>query len=438
MKLTLPSSPLRYYLSGMDWAVHALDHTSKKFLGCGLLFQIVVELAGTLEKESFRGPLARYCECFPHLWGVARRDFINLAPYWRMNRGRGVSKVEVVFRQAVDFEEALNLLSAELNTPFEPEEICFKVFCVTVSDKTLIGCTFDHRLFDARGAELFLQGFHDFWAQGLSKEFQVRNADAGLDHWREKFEAGRKVKRAGLTSGENSMVRRFTDRKSPKKGKNRFKIKHFDQIATQSIFERAEKRAGVFMFLPYSLAISIQMIHSLFVRRGQREGDFVISVTRDMRVKGSSKVSILFNHFSVIYFRVSALEIDDFQMLVGRLKQQLYEQVKNKLPEALSESSMLIRIVPRSVLSYGFESLLPTPMPTFVFAFLGESAYQSDEFAGLEVLNMFHLPRIPPSPGLGIFFSQYRKTLAMTLSYIEDTVSEEEAEDLILTVAERL
>ena len=96
---------------------------------------------------------------------------------WRMNRGRGVSKVDAVFRQAVDFEEALNLLSAELNTPFEPE-ICFKVFCVTVSDKTLIGCTFDHRLFDARGAELFLQGFHDFWAQGLSKEFQVRNADA--------------------------------------------------------------------------------------------------------------------------------------------------------------------------------------------------------------------------------------------------------------------
>ena len=302
----------------MDWVVHAIDHTSKKFLGCGLLFQIVVELAGTLEKESLWGPLARYCECFPHLWGRAHRDFINLAPYWRINRGRGESKVEVVFRQAVDFEEALNLLSAELNTPFETEEICFKVLCVTVSDKTVIGYTFDHRLFDARGAESFLQGFHDFWAQGLSQEFQVRNADAGLDHWREKFEAGRKV-RAGFASGENSMVRHFTDRKSPQKGKNRFKIKLFDQIATQSIFERAEKRAGVFMFLPYTLAISIQMIHSLFVRRGQREGDFVISVTRDMRVKGSSNVSILFNHFSVIYFRVSALEIDDFQMLVGRL-----------------------------------------------------------------------------------------------------------------------
>ena len=420
----------------MDWVVHAIDHTSKKVLGCGLLFQIVVELAGTLEKESFRGSLARYCECFPHLWGSARRDFINLAPYWRTNRGE--SKVDIVFRQAVDFEEALNLLSAELNTPLETEEIYFKVFGVTVSDKTLIGCTFDHRLFDARGAESFLQGFHDFCAHGLSQEFQVQNADAGLDHWREKFEAGRKVKRAGVASGENSMVRRFTDGKSPKKGRNRFKIKHFDQIATQSIFERAEKQAGLFMFLPYSLAISIQMIHSLFVRRGQREGDFVISVTRDMRVKGSAKVPILFNHFSVINFRVSAPEIDDFQMLVGLLKQQLYEQVKNKLPEALSESSMLIRIVPRSVLSYGFESLVPTPMPTFVFGFLGESAYQSDEFAGLGVLNMYHFPRIPPSPGLGIFFSQYHKRLTMTLSYIEDTVGEEEAEDLILTVAEQL
>jgi len=437
MRLRLPSSPSRHYLSGMDWIMHALDYTSKKYLGCGQLFQIVVELAGTLEEESFRGPLARYCDCFPHLWGSARRD-LNLAPYWRIKRGRGVSKVGVVFQQAVDFGEALNLLYTEINTPFEPEEICLRVYCVTVSNKTLIGCTFDHRLFDARGAELFLQGFHDFWLQGLSKEFQVWNAGAGLDHWREKFEAGRKVNRAGLASGKNSMVRRFTDRKSPKKGKNRFKIKHFDLIETLSIFERAEKRAGVFMFLPYSLAVSIQMIHSLFVRRGQKDGDFVISVTRDMRVQGSSTVSILFNHLSFIYFRVSAQVIDDFQMLVGRLKQQLYEQLKNKIPEALSEASMLIRIVPGSVLSYGFESFLPVPMPTFSFGFLGESAYQSDEFAGLEVLNMFHLPRIPPSPGLGIFFSEYRKRLAMTLSYIDDAVSEEEAEDLISTVADQL
>lgn len=436
--MKLPSSPLRHYLSGIDWVVHAIDHTSKKVLGCGLLFQIVVELAGALEKESFRASFARYCQCFPHLWGMARRDLTNLAPYWQINRGRGESKVEIVFRQAVDVEEALNLLSAELNIPVETEEICFKVFCVTVPDKTLIGYIFDHRLFDARGAESFLQGFHDFGTQGFSEEFRVRNPDAGLDHWRQKFEAGRKVRRAGLAAGEKSRVRLFTTRKSPPKRTNRFKVKIFDQIATQAIFARAEKRAGLFMFLPYSLALSIQMIHSLFVRRGESEGDFVISVTRDMRAKGSAQASMLFNHFSVIYFRVSPLDIDDFQKLVASLKQQLYEQVKNKLPEALSESSMLIRIVPRSVLSYGFDSLVPTPMPTFVFGFLGESAYQSEEFTGLEVLNMFHLPRIPPSPGLGIFFSQYRKTLAMTLSYIEDTVSEQEAEELVLAVAGQL
>ena len=149
-------------------------------------------------------------------------------------------------------------------------------------------------------------------------------------------------------------------------------------------------------------------------------------------------MSILFNHFSVINFRVSAPEIDDFQMLVVS-KQQLYEQIKNKLPEALSESSMLIRIVPRSVLSYGFESLVPTPMPTFVFGFLGITHTKVMNFRrDSGVLNMFHFPRIPPSPGLGIFFSQYHKKLTMTLSYIEDTVSEAEAEDLILTAAEQL
>ena len=50
------------------------------------------------------------------------------------------------------------------------------------------------------------------------------------------------------------------------------------------------------------------MIHSLFVRRGQREGDFVISATRDMRVKDSSKVSILLIISLSSIFWVNALE----------------------------------------------------------------------------------------------------------------------------------
>ena len=166
------------------------------------------------------------------------------------------------------------------------------------------------------------------------------------------------------------MVRRFTDRKSPKKGKNRFKIKHFDRSGRSPSLSGRENSRRLVFFLPYFLAISIQMIHSLFVRRGQREGDFVISATRDMRVKDSSKVSILFNHFSVIYFRVSALEIDDFQMLVGRLKRRAaIANRKNKTPRALSNRVCYSDHPPKSVLSYGFEFLLPTPMPTFVLFF---------------------------------------------------------------------
>lgn len=429
-------SPKRY-LSGIDWAIHTLDYISTKRLGCGQSFQIVAELAGALNEKMFRRHLTSYCESFPHLWGSVRRAF-NLAPYWRVAKRLGRPGVKIVFRRVGAFDEAFSLFCAELNTPFDRHEACLRVLCVRSSNKTLVGYTFDHRLFDARGGELFLDGFRYFLEKGCLRETAALDGGAGLDHWREKFAAGKKINRAHLASRATSGVRRFMVGGMPPKPENRFKIRHFDEVESQAIFERAEKRAGMFMFLPYALAVTIQMVHSLFGRRAQRDGDVVILVTRDLRSEGKSHMPIFFNHLSFIYFRVHPQETNDFHGLVGKLKQQLYEQVKDKLPEALSESSMLMRIVPKFALAWGFERLVPGIMPTFAFACLGQSAYQSDEFEGLQVLNMYHLPRIPPSPGLGIFFSEFRKTLTLTLSYVEGAVSEEEAVDLLSRVTDRL
>ena len=108
------------------------------------------------------------------------------------------------------------------------------------------------------------------------------------------------------------------------------------------------------------------------------------------------------------------------------------------MPEALAESSMLIRIVPRAFLSWGFQFFPEVTMPTCAFACLGENVSNADRFAGLEVHNIFHLPRVPPAPGVGIFFSEFQSRLTMTVSYLEGVLEEREAKELSATVADHL
>lgn len=413
----------------MDWIIHALDDSSRKQLGCGNAFQITVELCGEWNPRAFKERFHQYCLRFPHLQGRLSRDF-NLAPYWRLQKKAAVPGLALETHTASSFEAALKFLEAGINTPFRMGDLPLKVLEIRLGEKFLLSFIFDHRLFDARGAELFLQGFQDDYASKgkPGAEVLIPPAPAHLDRWSEQFQAGRKVNRARIAGEKNSGVRFLKAAKSGTPAANRFKVRTFDENQTRAIFERSGKYAGPFMMLPYSLAVSVRALHAFFLQKGETQGDLVIPVTRDMRgdlLPGSSR--LLFNHLSFLFFRIQPADAADFDRLLKSLQTQLYDQVKDKMPEALSEASMLMRILPRSVLSRGLQAQGGTSPASFSFAFLGESPYSSSRFMEAEVENMIHMPRIPPMPGVGIFFSQYKKRLNVALSYLDSLMNEEEA-----------
>ena len=59
---------------------------------------------------------------------------------------------------------------------------------------------------------------------------------------------------------------------------------------------------------------------------------------------------------------------------------------------------------------------------SFSFSYLN-NAYQEHKFMQEEVLNIFHLPRTPKPPGIGIFFNQFANKLNITLSYFDDILT---------------
>ena len=432
MRLKLPSSRTKHYLSGMDWVIHALDESSRKKTGSGNAFLIAVELSGEFNPGELKDSFCRYGLRFPHLQGKVSRDF-NLAPYWRLRKNSPAPEFSLNIEEAARIEDAFNLFESELNKPFEEGALPVKALAIHTGLKWILGFVFDHRFFDARGAEFFLRDFQiHYLSGGKSGEVIIPPGSSHLDRWSEQFEAGKKVNRARRAREKNSNFLFLKSGESVEGAVNRFKVRTFTEAQTLEIFSRAEKQAGAFMFLPYSLACGIHAMRSLFLEKGRGQGDFVIPVTRDMRANDDGiSSSLLFNHFSFLFFHVKSEESDDFEKLLAMLKNQLYEQVKHKMPEALAEASMLMRILPRSLLSRGLQMKKNNPAASFSFAVLGESAYSADRFMKTPIENMIHMPRVPVFPGLGIFFSQYKKRLNITLSYLDSLLREEEAARLL-------
>ncbi len=397
---------------------------------------IAATLSGEFDFLGFEKSFNRYCLNFPQLEGRVVRDF-NLAPYWRFPKENKLRPFILNTVEVSSEEEVLQGMEAALNTAFDPNRLPVKVFAARTGRKTRLGFIFDHRFFDARGAEMFLQGFQSYYLAGeKTRVFDMPPAPACLDRWGEQFESGRKVNRAKIFRGKNLNLRILENTGASQPVTNRFKTKSFDRELTRGIYLRSEKMAGIFMFLPYGLAFAIQAMHGLFSAKGKKQGDFIVPVTRDMRAdSGEPAASLLFNHLSFLFFRISSEEAEDFERLLQSLKIQLYEQLKNKMSEALADAAMLIRIVPQIFLSESFRRSFGKPAVSFSFAILGESAYKHGFLMEARVENMVHMPRIPDPPGVGIFLSQYQEKLNVTLSYLDSLMNETESDQVLQAAA---
>jgi hypothetical protein len=104
----------------------------------------------------------------------------------------------------------------------------------------------------------------------------------------------------------------------------------------------------------------------------------------------------------------------------------MYNQIKNRLPQAIREASFLMRIAPLSLIDSILKAMSKGNTASFSFAFIGEGAYASGSFMQIPIKNIFHLPRVPSPPGLGIFFNQYQKNLNAVFSYTHGLLSEDE------------
>ena len=436
--VSIPFSKNKHHLTGIDWIVHAFDYMNKRATGAGNAFQIVMEFDDVVPEDELRSCLDCFVSKFPVLGGRTKRDY-NLAPYWKMPSAAGRTPVALDVHHVGNDRDVPPLLEMEVNRPFgsEREHLAFHLICT--EQKSYVAATFDHRLFDAHGAEAFLGMFQrDCDQQGAcSWDIDLREP-AHLSHWQRKFDAGREVNRAFLRLAENAPPRVLPLTPELRRQGFKFSVTSFDEQQSKAIMERAESEAGYLMVMPYTLALTVQILHGIFRNRGIDSGDYVIPVTMDTRPRSKVAHEVFFNHVSFLLFRIQAHEVDDFSALLKSIKEQMYDQARAGLTRDLWEASFLMRIVPLRILRRLMGLYLKGELASFCFSFVGETGHMLTRFMGREVDRSYHMTRVPIPPGLGLFFHQSQGRLNAYVSYLEGLLSEDEVEAIVAALKSRL
>jgi NRPS condensation-like uncharacterized protein len=286
--------------------------------------------------------------------------------------------------------------------------------------------TFDHRLFDARGAEAFLNLFQQYFVEdnnsGIAEGLNF-TAPAAMFQWIKKIYAGRNVNRRMLALSK--MAALPLPNSETKKGFS-FRLIPFNFDETREIYNNAYEGAGYLMEMPYLLSVVIQTVHELFKIRGVTADSYLIPVSIDMRGGEDIKEEIFFNHFSFLFFQIHSDDINDPAELVKTVKEQMYEQVQSGFHKDILEVGLLARIAPLPVLEKIFRLVCKEKLASFCFSYIGNCSYHYPDIMGAEIKNFFHMPRVPSPPGLGFFFNHFNGRLNLVIPYLDGLLQDRE------------
>ena len=426
------------YLNGIDWVLTGLDRSLRQTAGCGNWSQLVLELDGELDFDDFRSAVQRYASAFPVLQGRAVRGW-QLVPVWKMPVRKKQASVAVEKQVLPDdvswagvIERLGQCVTVASGTP--GRYIGFNLLCT--AQKTFLAFRFDHRLFDARGAELFFQGLvramqnADCELDGLP----VFPEKANLRPWIEKFKSGRQVvrmlHRQRHTAAPFHIESRIPDpetRGSHSASHFRFTLISLSKPESDALINRAYEQAGYLMLTPWLAARLTNALGKLLEASGRPLGGYVIPCSADLRADSQDKM--FFNHVAFICLCRPAGE-GAAEEWPQRFSRQFFEQVKADMPRHFENAWKLARIIPAALFGKLLSGSLKSFAGTCSMASVGDGLSAIQSVGGLSVKNAFHMPMVPPAPGLGFFANTFAGRLNFCLTSYSRILSDAEHAEL--------
>jgi len=415
-----------FYLTGLDWMVHAMDYSARKNTKTGISSQIVLEFEGVLDELLFKESLQRFALAFPILNGKVSRNGL-LEPYWAIPRRSKPPTLRVEVYHLAE-EEISHTLETCVNKPFRHarEYVVFHLLYPSTK-RCLLAMTFDHRLLDAHGAEQFMLLF----CQYASGSIELDKIDytppvrrPGLfSQWKKAFNGINCIIHTIHKNVIGSNMVRLTGKKSSLQNEGDFIHLCLNERDSKNVLKRANREAGYLMFMPYALSIACSAFGELAVHRNMT-GSFFIPCTTDLRSRDVSWKQMFFNYCSLFFFKVDSESTKNRSLLIQSLKEQFFQQTKEGFPHHLAHFFSLMRYIPIRIFGW----MNSKNQASFSFASLGESLLEEQMLFDVKISNVSHFPLIPPHVGIGFFFTSFEGKINIGISFRKGLLSKEEKE----------
>jgi len=438
--MKLPYFKKRYYLSGIDWIISAIDYYMRTTSPAGNHSTLVVELQTPCNKAELQERLKQIITAIPLMNAYPKRDLVNLAPYWKLPSKNKSTIPEINTIACHSEDEFESIRNDVLNISLKTKNDHMYFTLANGKYANFIFFTFDHKLFDARGAEMFLNLLVGDNKETINKLLaQVKQTNAPkLKDWRKKFQAGKDIQRHFIALSQNDYVA-FSDysmnNPPENNGPNLNAITSvFSEKETSHIAEQSEKIAGFMMETTFFLAVTTLALHKII--SPEKEACYNIPMPVDMRKPGSEIQTLLCNYLSFMFLDINIKQNMTLEDVVCVIRNKIFYNIENELPEKLLKATRLARIAPLPILKHFMKLPMKGKVATFAFANVGNSSTSATNILNHKINNISHLPRIPSPPCLGIFFHRFAGKLQFTLSWDKLAIEKETASSIISNIKE--
>lgn len=415
------------YLNGIDWVVTGLDHSMRQTLGCGNWSQVVLELDGPLDAKRFAAAAQRFVSSIPVLQGRAVRGW-QLVPAWKIPARTKEIPVPFESRAVAEnarFSEIVKELGCCVTVPPGTPGRTIGFTLLTSKTRSWLAFRFDHRLMDARGSELFLSRLIEYVESGSDKPpavIDVPEQKACLPPWIPKFKSGQQIVRLLHAQRHEAYPFDLAPCDQPQSGL-RFSVIPLSTEQSDALRARAYEEAGYLMLTPWLAERVSVHLEQLMEHLGRPLHGVMIPVSADLRT--DSKPAMFFNHVGFVCFSRPAGTPPE-EGWATRFSRQFMEQVKNGIPAHFENAWKLSRIIPAPL--YG--KLLRGPLKSFggtlSMASVGDGLSEIGSVGGCALKNAFHMPMVPPVPGVGVFVNTFENRLNICVSTSAAVFSEPE------------
>ncbi len=410
-------------------------HPRWKGVGLGHNTLLVVECDGPIESDRIARAWDRFLDVCPWPAARLRRPF----PWGKLHWAAGaraslappaVRRVTITAREHLQRE-----LTTELNLAVEPRrEAPLRMLIVDDESarparSSVLVLTWFHPLMDARGGENLLTHLNDL------------DRHEGAMPWGDTppafvSERDRRslVQRSRIAGGSLKYLRTLAPvppvsagNQPVPPGRACFRRQSFD--ASDSTDPRATRE------ICWRVALVGKAMTELWRRRDLADVPCLLPISVDVRPKGELGATFG-NHLAFHFARFRSVDTADVPGLARALRRQMADAVRDGQIEANQVALEFLQYQPLSRMLRVLPWTTGGELFSFNCADLADWPTALAECFGCKVVNAYHVPVVPPRPGIGVFFNRCGGRNNLVVSWIEGVVTEVEAARIIAVIRE--